>query len=280
MAISRKYFLQQTVKGIIVLGLGNSLQAFRPEDFSFPDGKKIKRRFAVVSDGHYGQANTDSDVHHDNMISWLNEEKRQRGLEFTMINGDLFHDDALYLPQIKIKWDRLSTPFYVSHGNHDLVNEAGWKNTWGIPFNHSFQIDNAGFLILNTADENGKFICPDLEWTRQAIDRMSTKEHLFVFMHITPIKWAKASMDCPDLVSLFGKASNLKAVFHGHDHDEDGMKEMDGKHYFFDAHIGGNWGTAYRGFRVVEWLRSGEIITYQMNPADTRQVNESEIRKS
>ncbi|MFI5151998.1 MAG: metallophosphoesterase family protein [Chitinophagales bacterium] len=279
MAISRKYFLQQTLRGIFVIGFGNSIQAFKPADFQFPDADEIKWRFAVASDGHYGQPSTDYEIYHDNMTSWLNEEKKQRGLEFSIINGDLFHDNASYLPQVKSKWDKLATPLYVSHGNHDLINEEAWQKVWRIPFHHSFEVENAGFLILNTADQEGKFICPDLDWTRLALDRMNSKDHLYIFMHITPIKWTKSGIDCPELVSLFSKQENLRAIFHGHDHDEDNVKERDSKHYFFDSHIGGNWGTPYHGYRIVELLKSGEILTYQMNPTESKQVNEWKIKK-
>jgi hypothetical protein len=36
--------------------------------------------------------------------------------------------------------------------------------------------------------------------------------------------------------------------------------------YLFDAHFGGNWGTEYRGFRVVEVMKDNSILTYMMNP--------------
>jgi hypothetical protein len=38
--------------------------------------------------------------------------------------------------------------------------------------------------------------------------------------------------------------------------------------YIFDAHVGGNWGTPYKGFRVVELLKDNSMITYMMNPTD------------
>ena len=48
---------------------------------------------------------------------------------------------------------------------------------------------------------------------------------------------------------------------------------MNGKiPYLFDSHIGGNWGTAYKGFRVVELMDDGSLITYMMNP--TEKMNE------
>lgn len=63
-------------------------------------------------------------------------------------------------------------------------------------------------------------------------------------MHITPFTWTKGGLACPEIVKLFNKQANLKAVFHGHDHDQDSVKENMGKRYFFDSHIAGNWGTA------------------------------------
>ena len=96
-------------------------------------------------------------------------------------------------------------------------------------------------------------------------------------MHITPIKWTTHGISCPELVNMFNVQSNLRAIFHGHDHDQDNVKENNGRHYFFDSHIGGNWGTAYRGYRIVELLKSGEIVTYQVNPQKEEPVNSTSI---
>jgi hypothetical protein len=96
-------------------------------------------------------------------------------------------------------------------------------------------------------------------------------------MHITPFKWTQHGISCPELVELFNKQTNLKAVFHGHDHDQDGAKENSGKHYFFDSHIAGNWGTQYRGYRIVEILKTGKILTYQMNPSSSQKVNSNNL---
>jgi len=49
------------------------------------------------------------------------------------------------------------------------------------------------------------------------------------------------------------KYKNIKAVFHGHEHDQDGVAMENGIPYLFDSHIGGNWGTSYRGFRVLSY---------------------------
>ncbi len=76
---------------------------------------------------------------------------------------------------------------------------------------------------------------------------------------------------------MFSQQANLKAIFHGHDHDQDNMKQKDGRLYFFDSHVGGSWGTAYRGYRVLEIMKNGDVLTYQMNPAANEQVNNQKL---
>jgi hypothetical protein len=72
------------------------------------------------------------------------------------------------------------------------------------------------------------------------------------------------------------KQKNLRAVFHGHEHDQDGIKWQDGIPYLFDSHMGGNWGTSYKGYRIVELYKSGAIKTWIMNP--TKAINNEDIR--
>ncbi|MEJ7769022.1 MAG: metallophosphoesterase [Chitinophagaceae bacterium] len=277
MSLSRRDFLGLSVKSIVVIGAGNILQSFAPGEFFLPSPEKVSLRFALASDGHYGEPNTKFELHYDEMIGWLNREKKQRGVDFSMINGDLIHNDPAFLPTVKIKLDQLDMPYYVSHGNHDMVDGATWEETWKIPLHYAFEKKNSAFLILDTADKAGKYICPDIEWTRKQLIRYSSKKQLFVFMHITPVDWTKNAIVCPELVALFSKQVNLKAVFHGHDHDQDSAKERDGKHYFFDSHIAGSWGTAYRGYRMVEVLTDGQVLTYQVNPTSAEKVNNHRV---
>jgi 3',5'-cyclic-AMP phosphodiesterase len=277
MSLKRREFLGLTAKSAILIGLGNSLQSFSSHPSGLPAPDELNLRFAIASDGHYGQPDTQYAFLHDEMRDWLIREKGQMGLGFSIINGDLFHDDPVFLPLVKSKWDGLNMPYYVSHGNHDKIDEAGWKKTWNLPWDHSFEREDAAFLILNTSDSDGKYIGPDLEWTRHELSRWASKKQLFVFMHITPFTWTKGGMACPELVELFDRQDNLKAIFHGHDHDQDGARENRGKSYFFDSHIGGNWGTAYQGYRIIEVLKTGEILTYQMNPTEKKQINRNLI---
>ncbi len=278
MSISRRNFLGLTLKGVLVIGAGNTLQSFAAATFEMPAKKDVLLRFALVSDGHYGQPDTDYDTHHGRMIDWVNKEKTGRGVDFTIFNGDTIHNGPAFLPQVKTKWEGLKTPLYVSRGNHDMVTAEAWEKVWGMPLNYTFvKGKDTAFIVLDTANEKGEYICPDIAWAKEQLDKFKDKKHLFVVMHITPFKWTGGGNPCPELVELFNKQANLKGVFHGHDHDQDAVKENEGKYYFFDSHIAGNWGTEYRGYRIVEVLKSGEILTYQMDGAKEVRVNEKAL---
>ncbi len=46
--ISRRHFLEMTLKGIVLIGAGNTLQSFAPAGFTLPSRKKVKLRFALA----------------------------------------------------------------------------------------------------------------------------------------------------------------------------------------------------------------------------------------
>jgi 3',5'-cyclic-AMP phosphodiesterase len=276
MPITRKTFIKRSLQSALMIGMGNAFQSF-VFPFELPDPADVQLRFAMASDGHYGQPDTEYEFRHDTMIDWLNEEYQARGIDFTMINGDLFHNRVEYLQLVKDKWDLLEMPYYVSHGNHDLIDSKTWEQTWKMPFDYSFEKEDVGFMVLNTASDSGTFICPDIAWTTEQLKRFESKKHLFVFMHITPFKWTSGGIACPEITSMFSRQKNLRAIFHGHDHDQDNVKTSDGKLYFFDSHIAGNWGTDYYGYRIVEILKDGNVLTYQMNAARKHTVNRNKL---
>lgn len=275
--LSRRHFLGNSLKSIALIGLGNSLQSFIPGTFVLPRPEDVVMRFALVSDGHYGQANTPFEQNHQEMTTRLNKLHDERKLNFAVVNGDLFHDNPTFFPQVKKAWDQLKMPYYATHGNHDKVEEATWIESFGYGWHHEFTVGDSAFLILNTASVDGKYICPDLEWTAAKLKQYAGHKRLFVFMHITPFSWTDNGKNCPELQDMFSAQSNLVAVFHGHDHDQDGLKQHKNKHYFFDAHVGGNWGTPYRGYRVVEVLKNGNVLTWQVNPGIKEPVNNNRI---
>ncbi len=277
MEYNRRLFLKQALTSAVWIGAGNTLKAFGGNNFILPPRKRVKLRVAIASDGHYGQPQTEYSARHSDMVSWINAENAARGVDFAFINGDLFHNDISFLEPVKKHWDGLSMPYYVSHGNHDMIDEENWTKTWNNSWHYGFEKKDIGFVVLNTADEKGTYISPDVEKTRQLLKKYEQHKQLFVFMHITPIKWTDNGIDSREVVNLFNNQANLKAIFNGHDHDEDNVKEKNGRHYFFDSHIAGNWGTKYQGYRILEVMKNGDILTYQMNPAKKEKVNSNEL---
>ena len=272
----RRQFLKLALTGAVWLGAGNTLKAFDIAN-GLPKRKKVQLRIAIASDGHYGQPNTRFAELHREMVGWINRDHGNRRIDFTFINGDLFHNDPTFLEPAKELWDQLHTPYYVSHGNHDMTDESTWAQTWNSPWNYGFEKNEIGFVVLNTADTKGNYTCPDLEKARELLKQYEQHKHLFVFMHITPRKWTNAGINCPEIVEMFDRQQNLRAVFHGHDHDQDNVKKNNNTFYFFDSHIAGDWGTAYHGYRIVEVMKNGDILTYQMNPKNNEKVNSQNL---
>jgi len=273
----RREFLQFTLTHAFLITAGKRFLPMIPDMGSLPPVNRVALRFAIASDGHFGQENTDFDPRHDLVIRALNQEHRGRGVDFSFINGDLFHNDPRQLIPVKQKWDALRMPWYVSHGNHDLVSEAEWKSVFGKGWQYGFEKGGCGFIVLNTATAEGEYACPDLESAKELLEEFSRHQAVFVFMHITPCKWTNGGITCPDLVSLFNRQTNLKAVFHGHDHDQEGAWQKDGIAYVFDAHVAGNWGLPYSGYRIVEVLKDGAVLTYQMNAGLGKEVNSHQL---
>jgi len=225
-----------------------------------------KLRFAVLSDGHFGQPDTDYTRFHDRMVAWLKNEQRGKGLDFVILNGDLIHNDPEFLPQVKTFYDRLEIPYFAVKGNHDMVSPSLWAKTWGYEENHHFEKGDAAFLLGSTSNEKGDYLCADHAWLQKTLSKFAEKKWIFLFLHISQHKFTRHGIDCPKVTELIEKTANLTAVFHGHDHDLDNVIFWNGKSYFFDGHFGGSWGTNYRGYRIVEINADDQVLTYQCNP--------------
>jgi hypothetical protein len=134
---SRRKFLQS---GVALAGL-NLLPSVNL--FAGPSSPQIKKpadfklRFAVASDGHYGQPGTDGDKFYSDLVKWLTKEHQDNHLDMVIINGDLVHDRPDLLPKIKQTYlDKLPVPCYTVPGNHDHVDAAMWKAVFGYEDNH------------------------------------------------------------------------------------------------------------------------------------------------
>jgi DNA repair exonuclease SbcCD nuclease subunit len=265
---SRRSFLKNTIAGIAVTGISQSALAdFVPAE---KNNKKIKLRFALASDGHYGEPKTNYAANHENIVKWLNRDHANQPLDFVIFNGDLVHDQPSLLAEVKSKYfDRLKCPFYAVQGNHDHADEELWTSVFGYSNNHSFEIKDTALILGNTSDTAGTYKCPDIEFLTASLEKYKELKTVFVVLHIPPHKWIPEQtfyLKCPEAIQLFSKYPNIKAVFHGHDHDMDDVFYTGKKlPHFFDAHYGGSWGTHYIGYRVVEVNDDDTVRTYQVN---------------
>lgn len=239
----------------------------------FENRNKVALRFVVASDAHYGQPGTPYDAMIEKIINQINEFNKETSLDFCVVNGDIIHNEKHLLPLAKQKIDALQVPYYVTRGNHDMVTADYWNEVWGQPLNHTAIVKNQAIILGDTSNEAGKYLSPDLEWLAAQLEANKHRKHALLFLHIPQKAWTANAINTPDFEALVDKYPNLTAIFHGHEHDQDGVKMLGAslKPCLFDAHIGGNWGTPYKGFRVVEILKDGTLVSYMMNP--TQKVN-------
>lgn len=269
--MNRKEFLKQISFASILLADGSVIPAFA-SDFS---NKKTTLRFVVASDGHFGQPKTEYKDFFDTFTHNVNTQHRQHKFDFCVINGDIIHDDVNFLATAKSHFDDLEMPYFVTQGNHDHATPEQWERVWGVPLNYDYVLGNNAFLFGTTSNLEGKYLSPDVEWFSQKLEQYKKKKNIFIFVHITPVKWTDNGVDAKEFQALLSKYKNVKAVFNGHDHDQEGIKTHEGIPYLFDSHFGGNWGTSYRGFRIVELQKDNSILTYLMNP--TTKINEATL---
>ncbi|MES2796194.1 MAG: metallophosphoesterase, partial [Bacteroidota bacterium] len=228
--------------------------------------KKVKLRFIVASDAHYGQPKTDYDNFLINSISRINEIHAASPLDFCVINGDIIHDKKEFLTSAKSRIDQLKMPYFVTKGNHDMVSDDYWNEVWNMPVNHQVIIKNNAILLGTTSNEQGKYLSPNLDWLKAQLDQSKKNKNALLFIHIPQAKWTVNGIETAEFFELLKNYPNVKAVFHGHEHDQDGVKMRNGVPFIFDSHIGGSWGTEYKGFRVVELMKDNSMLTYMMNP--------------
>jgi hypothetical protein len=281
---NRRNFIKTGLTGLATVSLLPAVNAFAKGDFSksAASGGKFKLRFALASDGHYAQPGTDSDFFYSQLISWLSKEHQQNHLDFVIINGDLVHNRPDLLPKVKVTYlDKLPVPYHTIPGNHDFADAKIWKNVFGYEDKYTREYGDIGFVFANTADTKGGYVCPDNAFLKASFDQFKSKKVVFAILHIAPHQWLpeedKIFLNCPETVELLHAYPNIKAAFHGHDHSLDGVRYTGKLPHFFDSHFGGNWGTDYKGYRIVEVSEDNQISTYQVNASQNPKLNSNKI---
>lgn len=253
--MKRRPFLQKLTL------LSSSLSAMPFMTFGkidFPKTTKLK--FITASDGHYGQPDTDFETSHRQLIEAINQEK---DVDFVIFNGDLIHDDPIWMPEVKKVYDTLSIPYYTNKGNHDKVSEKIWEEIWGRPSDFAFvSKENHGIILCNCSNEAGEYLCADAGFLKSKLEEFSSLSHVFIFIHISQNDWTRHGISCDEILDMIASYPNVKATFHGHDHDVDGIMLRKKKPFLWSGHFGGSWGNPFPCYRVCETGEDGKTISY------------------
>ena len=147
--MNRRGFVKYATSVAVLMANGSILLADQLHA-GLQQGRHILR-FAIASDGHYGQKNTEYEKYFESIVSRINEEHKKDPFAFCMINGDIIHDDKTHYPAAKAALDKLTMRYYVSQGNHDHVTANEWETIWKMPVNLEFTIRENTFLIATTS---------------------------------------------------------------------------------------------------------------------------------
>ncbi len=134
-----------------------------------------------------------------------------------------------------------------------------------------------GFVLASTSNTKGEYVCPNNQFLKEKLTAFSNKKAVFVVLHIPPHKWLEQETfftECPDTLALLHNYTNVKAVLHGHDHSLDIVRYTQKLPHIFDGHFGGNWGTAYKGYRIIELSTDNKMYTYQVNGSKNPIIND------
>ncbi|MDI1322243.1 MAG: metallophosphoesterase [Algoriphagus sp.] len=233
--------------------------------------KATQLKIITASDGHFGQPNTNFETSHRNLIEAINKEEN---VDFVVFNGDLIHDEPKWMPEVKKMYDTLKYSYYVTKGNHDRISDSDWLSIWNQPADHAFiNKDRFGVVLLNCSNEAGEYLCADIDFAKTMLEEYRSLSHVFLFVHISQNDWTRHGVACGDLLDLIASYPNVKATFHGHDHDVDGIMINQKKPYLWSGHFGGNWGNPFPSFRVCEVGEDGKTITYLKTVKDGMILN-------
>ena len=254
-AMQRRPFLQKI--GALSVGL-ISLPFMSHGIIQLPKSTRLK--FITASDGHWGQQNTNFALSHQNLIDAIHREK---GVDFIVFNGDLIHDIPSFLPEVKAVYDQVQFPTFATRGNHDRVDEETFVRLMGHPTNHSFVLkDDYGVVLLDSSNVEGEYLCADLKYLKGILGSYELLSHVFVFIHISQNDWTRNGVSCQDFLNLLASYPNVRATFHGHDHDLDGLMVYRNKPFLWSGHFGGSWGNPFPSYRVCEVGEDDKAITY------------------
>ena len=182
--------------------------------------------------------------------------------------------------QYKQVMSELDAPWYPVAGNHDVYwrgpdrpaeeHEGNYEANFG-PLWYDFPHKNAHFIVLYTDEGNPEtgernFGKPDCQimspeqtaFLEEALERASTADHVFVFMHHPRWMQGRYGQDWERIHELLAKPGNVRACFAGHIHHMRHDGTQDGIEYVTLATVGGG-----QSFHAPEagWNHEYHVIT-------------------
>ncbi|WP_212001998.1 metallophosphoesterase [Chitinophaga sp. HK235] len=261
--MNRREFFRGISAAIVIQAAGRVATAATRMDFE----RKTVFRFAIGSDWHYGEQGTQYEQFYHDLEKAFQTYEKENPCSFFVLNGDVIHNDPAFMTPASTLFKQIHPRVFATRGNHDHVTAEAWQQAWGHPLNHDVVMGNNVILLGDTADIEGNYLSPDVAWFREKLEQHKKAANIFIIIHITPVKWTKHGIDAQEFQTLIKQYPNIRAVFNGHDHQEDSVKYLDEKiPFLWDGHVGGSWGVDYHGFRVIELKEDGSLLSFVMNP--------------
>ncbi|MHB8895064.1 MAG: metallophosphoesterase family protein [Candidatus Geothermincolia bacterium] len=108
---------------------------------------------------------------------------------FVIDCGDLAYDGDVTKYRLSLQMFRkLNVPMVTAIGNHDIRGDGrtAYREVFG-PFNYSFVVGNAYFIVLDDANE--KQIEPaQMKWLEKQLEESKPYDYCFMVMHVPPFK--------------------------------------------------------------------------------------------
>ena len=119
-------------------------------------------------------------------------------------------------------------------------------------------------LPINELQNNlaGEYLCADLNYLKGVLNSFEKLQQVYVFIHISQQDWTRSGVACQEFMDLIASYKNVRATFHGHDHDLDGLMVYRDKPFLWAGHFGGSWGNPFPSYRVCEVGEDGKAVTY------------------
>lgn len=289
-------------KFLITSEIGSDfLNRYIGSPFKFPsktNSETLLFRFASVSDTHFGlnDHRYPIDGLYQNrmqlVIDNLIREKKNRGLDFFIGNGDIVHSEStdfgspneMLIEVLDNYFDNVGVPYYITAGNHDRINDNDWIDIVGEHRHTSFEFGDFGFIVADSSDTSGsRQICLNDTFIENKLNEFSDKKGVFFFSHIPrfrsdfhPEENAK-SPQCEHIMELIGETDNVILMSSGHFHEWDNIVTNTGIDVplFFNGHVS-NYGVNYYGYRIFE-VYEDKVITKQFDMTNQIVVNEHTI---